>query len=62
MRIEYIVKSLLRWKVKAKERRSENKALKKRIHELTESRDMWRARALEKTKVESEENNEKKNR
>lgn len=61
MRIDYIVKSLWAWKEKAKERRSENKALKKRIQELTESRDMWRARALEKGETDFEENNEKKN-
>lgn len=62
MRIDYIIKSFNNWKRKAKERRAENKALKKRIQELTESRDMWRTRALEKEKNESgsDENKEKK--
>jgi hypothetical protein len=34
------------WKVRAIDRRLENKALKKRIKELTISRDGWRKRAV----------------
>ncbi len=34
------------WKVRAIERRAENKSLKKRIKELTTSRDRWREKAL----------------
>ena len=60
MRIDYLLKSFKKWKDKAVKRRYENKALKKRIEELTESRDMWRARALEKEKNESIEEDEKK--
>lgn len=62
MRIDYILKSLKKWKDKAMERRLDNKALKKRIQELTESRDMWRKRALEKesTKNSVEDNSKKK--
>ena len=32
------------WELRAKERRIENKALKKRIKELTISRDSWKAK------------------
>ncbi|MDD2636297.1 MAG: hypothetical protein PHW82_12475 [Bacteroidales bacterium] len=35
------------WKVRAIDRRLENKALKKRIKELTISRDGWRKRAVD---------------
>jgi len=35
------------WKVRAIDRRIENKALKKRIKELTISRDIWNKRATE---------------
>lgn len=34
------------WEVRAKERRIENKALKKRIKELTTSRDLWKAKYI----------------
>jgi hypothetical protein len=34
------------WKVRAIERRNENKALKKRIKELKLSRDNWRVKAI----------------
>ena len=30
------------WEIRAKDRRFENKALKKRIKELTTSRDLWK--------------------
>lgn len=35
------------WKVRAIDRRIENKALKKRIKELTTSRDIWNKRATD---------------
>jgi len=35
------------WKERAIERRIENKALKKRIKELTQSRDLWRDKSAE---------------
>jgi len=35
------------WKVRAIDRRIENKALKKRIKELIISRDIWNKRAIE---------------
>ena len=35
------------WKVRAMDRRVENKALKKRIKELITSRDGWRKRAMD---------------
>jgi len=35
------------WKVRAIDRRLENKALKKRIKELTTSRDGWHKRAID---------------
>ena len=34
------------WEVRAKERRLENKQLKKRIKELTFSRDEWKVKAM----------------
>jgi hypothetical protein len=34
------------WKVRAIERRHENKALKKRIKELTKSRDSWHDKSI----------------
>ncbi len=40
-----LLKSLQQWKVKALARRHENVALKKRLAELTQSRDTWKARA-----------------
>ena len=43
------VKTMLNndWKVRAIDRRVENKALKKRIKELITSRDGWRKRAMD---------------
>jgi hypothetical protein len=43
------VKTMLNndWKVRAIDRRLENKALKKRIKELTISRDGWHKRAMD---------------
>ena len=38
------------WEIRAKERRVENKALKKRIKELTGSRDLWKIKYI-KAKV-----------
>lgn len=32
----------INWETRAKERRIENKALKKRIKEITQSRDFWK--------------------
>ena len=43
-----LLHSLRRWKAKAIARRHENKALKKRIRELTRTRDAWKAKALSK--------------
>ena len=34
------------WKVRAIDRRAENKALKKRIRELLESRDSWKSKYM----------------
>ena len=51
----------LSWKDKAKDRRLENKALKKRLQELTTSRDTWKVKAqqrqaeLEQTKQQLQE-------
>lgn len=41
-------RSLVSWKDKAKARRLENKALKKRLQELTESRDKWKLKAQQR--------------
>jgi hypothetical protein len=40
-----LLKALQQWKAKALTRRHENVALKKRVAELTQSRDTWKARA-----------------
>jgi len=40
-----LLKSLQQWKAKALARRHENAALKKRMAELTQGRDTWKARA-----------------
>lgn len=40
-----LVKSLQQWKAKALARRQENVALKKRMVELIQSRDAWKAQA-----------------
>ena len=40
-----LLTSLQQWKAKALARRHENAALKKRMAELTQSRDTWKARA-----------------
>ena len=39
--------SYINWEVRAKSRRIENKALKKRIKELTSSRDLWKSKYVE---------------
>jgi len=36
------------WEIRAKERRLENKQLKKRIKELTFSRDEWKVKAMKR--------------
>jgi regulator of replication initiation timing len=41
-------RSSVSWKDKAKARRLENKALKKRIQELTESREKWKLKAQQR--------------
>jgi len=46
------------WEIRAKERRIENKQLKKRIKELTFSRDEWKVKAT-KRKERLDELNEK---
>ena len=46
------------WEVRAKERRLENKQLKKRIKELTFSRDEWKVKAM-KRKENLDELNQK---
>ena len=38
----------IEWETRAKERRIENKELKKRIKELTVSRDFWKVKAMER--------------
>ena len=38
----------IEWETRAKERRLENKQLKKRIKELTLSRDFWKVKAMER--------------
>ena len=54
-------RSSMSWKDKAKDRRLENKALKKRLQELTTSRDKWKVKAqqrqaeLEQTKQQLHE-------
>jgi len=48
----------IEWETRAKERRLENKQLKKRIKELTLSRDFWKVKALER-KGRLEELNQK---
>lgn len=42
------------WEMRAKDRRLENKALKKRIKELTISRDSWKAKYMEQREVFTE--------
>ena len=46
------------WEIRAKERRIQNKQLKKRIKELTFSRDVWKVKAM-KRKERLDELNEK---
>ena len=48
----------IEWEVRAKERMIENKQLKKRIKELTFSRDEWKVKAM-KRKESLDELNEK---
>ncbi|MEI6092028.1 MAG: hypothetical protein WCR42_16375 [bacterium] len=38
----------IEWEQRAKERRLENKRLKKKIKELTTSRDFWKTKAMER--------------
>lgn len=40
-----LLKSIRQWKTKAKARRQENVALKKRVMKLTRSRDTWKKKA-----------------
>ncbi len=42
------------WEMRAKDRRLENKALKKRIKELTISRDSWKAKYMKQKEVFTE--------
>ena len=39
------------WEIRAKERRLENKALKKRIKELTISRNKWKVKFMEQKDI-----------
>jgi len=48
----------IKWETRAKERRLENKQLKKRIKELTFSRDEWKVKAM-KRKESLDELNQK---
>ncbi len=48
----------IEWETRAKERRLENKQLKKRIKELTFSRDEWKVKAM-KRKESLDELNQK---
>ena len=48
----------IEWEIRAKERRVENKQLKKRIKELTLSRDEWKIKAM-KRKESLDELNQK---
>lgn len=48
----------IEWEIRAKERRIENKQLKKRIKELTFSRDGWKIKAM-KRKESLDELNQK---
>lgn len=48
----------IEWEIRAKERRIENKQLKKRIKELTFSRDEWKIKAM-KRKESLDELNQK---
>ena len=48
----------IEWEIRAKERRLENKQLKKRIKELTVSRDEWKVKAM-KRKESIDELNQK---
>lgn len=44
---ERIYMSNINWELRAKDRRIENKSLKKRIKELTYSRDLWKIKYTE---------------
>ena len=41
----------IEWETRAKERRIENKALKKRIKELTHSRDFWKDKFMQQNTI-----------
>jgi len=43
--------SYVDWEVRAKSRRIENKALKKRVKELTSSRDLWKSKYVENKEI-----------
>lgn len=45
---------IIDWETRAKERRLENKALKKRIKEITTSRDSWKTKYMELKDVHDE--------
>ena len=49
------------WKSKAKERRLNNKALKKRIKELTHSRDVWKNKYQKEQRTNEELKKNEKN-
>ena len=46
----------INWKERATSRRLENKSLKKRIKELTISRDVWKEKAIERKAVITQQN------
>ena len=48
--------SAINWKHRAINRRLENKKVKKRIKELTTSRDSWKLKALERKKTINQQN------
>jgi len=52
--IARIIVNEIDWELRAKNRRIENKALKKRIKELTISRDSWKAKFMEQKDVLTE--------
>lgn len=48
MIMERIIMTKIDWEQRSKERRLENKQLKKRIKELTKSRDDWKKKAIDR--------------
>jgi hypothetical protein len=43
--------SYIDWEARAKSRRIENKALKKRVKELASSRDLWKSKYIENKEI-----------